>query len=756
MKGFLRRAAGLAVLAAAIRARSPRQFSYPAARKAEVTEELFGVKVSDPYRWMEDTGSKELSDWVAAQGRLSSGYLGELPLRAHFQKRITELWNYSKTYIPIVEGGRLFYRRNEGLQHQTAIYMREGLDGPRQLVLDPNAISPDGSTALADFRPSPDGRLIAYALAEGGADWRTIRVRDIASGRELPDEVKWVRFSWLSWTRDNKGFFYSRFPEPPKGQMLHAALGGQAVYYHRLGTPQSQDVLIIERPDLSRGLLAAWVPRQGRYLLIRLSEGSGPVNRLYYVDMGDPARPDVKAPVKPLVEDEGAEYTALGYDGSTLYVKTDENAPNRKIIAIDLRDPRRETWKTVIPEAKDAIRIASYFGSTPGRRVPVRRAKPPGGLRPRRPAAGRDSAAGRGLDHRRGRAALGADLLRVHFAALQADGVPVQPANGQVAAFEPPSVPIDVRRYETRRVFAASKDGTRVPYFVTARKDLKLDGANPTLLHGYGGFSISILPTYLPHVVAWLERGGVWVSANIRGGGEYGREWHRAARAEKRQNAFDDFIAVAEHLVKEKVTAPARLAIWGRSNGGLLVSVVSQQRPDLYAAVVSGVPVTDMLRFDRFTGGRAWIPEYGSPRNPEQFQTLLRYSPLHNVKQGTCYPATLVTTAEYDDRVVPNHAYKFAAAVQAAQPCPRPVLLRYEAKASHGYTPTERRIAELADVWAFAAEHTGMRPAAVPVTRTPVRAVRSGAAALFSAGLRRRAAAASRGPTSRVPLRPSG
>ena len=703
--------AAAALCAGLALAQSPK-FSYPAARKAEVTEELFGVKVSDPYRWMEDTGSAELADWVAAQGRFSSGYLGELPLRAHFQKRITELWNYSKTYIPIVENGRLFYRRNEGLQHQTAIYMREGLGGPRQLVLDANAISPDGSTALADFRPSPDGKLLVYALAEGGADWRTLRVRDLASGRDLSDEVKWVRFSWLSWTRDNKGFFYSRFPEPPKGQVLHAALGGQAVYYHRLGTPQSQDVLIIARPDLSRGLLAAWVPREGRYLLIRLAEGSGPVNRLYYVDMGDPERPDVKAPVKPLVEDDGAEYTALGYVGSTLYVKTDENAPNRKIIAIDLRNPRRETWKTLIPEAKDAIRIASFFGE----RIVIEYLSDVQSRLAVFDTAGRaqgeialpDAGSVTGLGGQRS----GRIFFEFTSPLYQPTVFQYNPQDGQVATFEPPSVPIDVRQYETRRLFAVSKDGTRVPFFVTARKDLKLDGANPTLLHGYGGFSISILPAYRPHVVAWLELGGVWVSANIRGGGEYGRDWHRAARGEKRQNAFDDFIAVAEHLVKEKYTAPAKLAIWGRSNGGLLVSVVSQQRPELYAAVVSGVPVTDMLRFDRFTGGRNWITEYGSPRNPQQFQSLLRYSPLHNVKPGTCYPATLVTTAEYDDRVVPNHAYKFAAAVQAAQPCPRPVLLRYEAKASHGYTPTERQIAELADVWAFAAEHTGMRRSA--------------------------------------------
>src|SRR5918992_770140 len=455
----------------------PQAPSYPAARQADTVEELFGVKVSNPYRWMEDAGSKELADWVGAQDGLARAYLRGLPLRAHFYKRITELWDYPKTSIPVFEGGRLFYRHT-------------------------------------------DGRLIAYALAEGGADWRTIRVRDIASGRELPDEVKWIRFSWLSWTRDNKGFFYSRFPEPPKGQALHAALGGQAVYYHRLGTPQSEDVLIIERPDLSRGLLAAWVPRQGRYLLIRLAEGSGPVNRLYYVDMGDPARPDVKAPVKPVVEDDGAEYTALGYAGSTLYVKTDENAPNRKIIAIDLRNPRRETWKTVIPETKDAIRIASLFTGQLVVEylsdVQSRLALFDTAGRPQGEIALPDAGSVTGLGGQRS----GRIFFEFTSPLYQPTVFQYNPQNGQVATFEAPSVPIDASKYETRRLFAVSKDGTRVPFFLTARKDLKLDGTNPTLLHGYGGFFISILPVYRPHVVSWLELGGIWVSADIRGGGE--------------------------------------------------------------------------------------------------------------------------------------------------------------------------------------------------------------------------------------------
>jgi prolyl oligopeptidase len=708
-------AAALAVPATAL----GQALAYPSARKGEVVEELFGVKVADPYRWMEDAGSKELDDWVGAQRALASRYLGALPLRAHFQKRITELWNYSKTQIPIVESGQWFYRHNSGLQLQSAIYMRAGMDAPRKLVLDPNVLSPDGSVALADFRPSPDGRLLLYALAEGGADWRTLRVRDVAGGGDLPDEVKWVRFSWLSWTRDSKGFFYSRFPEPPKGRALHAQLGGHALYYHRLGTPQSQDVLIYERPDLPRRFIAGWVPREGRYLLVRVSDGAGPVNRLYYADLGDPQQPDVSAAVKPLVENEATEYTALGHLGPLIYVKTDDQAPNRKIIAIDARDPRREAWKTIVPEGRDAIRavgfyaehlVVEYLSDVQSRLALFDRKSGQAQGEIALPDAG----AVTGIGGQRSGYIFYEFTSPLYRPTLFA----YDPKSGRSTPFEPPAAPIDANRYETRRVFATSKDGTRIPFFVTARRDLQLDGANPALLLGYGGYSISLLPVYRPQVVAWLELGGVWASANIRGGGEYGKQWHLGAKAEKRQNAFDDFIAVAEHLVKEKYTSPARLGIWGRSNGGLLVSVVSQQRPELYAVVLSGVPVTDMLRFDRFTGGRAWIPEYGSPHDAEQFRNLLRYSPLHNVKPGTCYPATLLTTADYDDRVVPNHAFKFAAALQAMQPCPRPVLLRYEAKASHGYTPTERQIAELADVWAFAAEHTGMRPAAA-ATRAP-------------------------------------
>ena len=695
-------------LATSAAAQSP--LSYPDARKAEVTEELFGVQVSDPYRWMEEAGSKEVEQWVAAQNALTFGYLEGLPLRRHFQKRITELWDHPRTTVPVAtEDGRLFYRRNSGLQLQAPIYMRTGMKGAATLVLDPNRLSPDGSVALADFRPSPDARLLVYAMAQGGADWRTLRVRDVASGRDLADELKWVRFSWISWTRDSKGFFYSRYPEPPAGQALAAELSGQALYYHRVGTPQDDDVLVYARPDLPKWFIGAWVTEDGRYLVVRMARGAGPVNRLYYADLGNARRPNVRAAVKPLVEEDGKEYWPLGNDGPLLYVRSDDGASNRRIIGIDMREPRRAAWKTLVPEAKDAIRFADFIAG----RIVVeyltdaqsRLALFDAAGRPRGDIALPEAGSIVGLD---GRQASGTIYYEFTSPLYRNTVFGYEPRTGKSAAFEAPPAAADLGRYETRRLFAVSRDGTRVPFFVTARRDLARDGANPALLMGYGGFAISLRPAYRAHAIAWLEQGGIWATASIRGGGEYGDAWYKAALAEKRQNGFDDFIAVAEHLVKEKYTSPAKLGIVGGSNGGLLVSAVSQQRPELYGVVLAGVPVTDMLRFDRFTGGRAWITEYGSPHDPGQFKHLLRISPLHNVKPGTCYPAILVTTADHDDRVVPSHSYKFAATVQAAQPC-RPALLRVEAKASHGYRTTARQIAELADQFAFAAEHTGMR-----------------------------------------------
>ena len=682
---------------------------YPITRKAEVVDELFGVQVSDPYRWMEESGSREVADWVAAQNELTNRYLEGLSLRRHFHKRITELWDYPKTQLPQVESGRLFYRRNSGLQPQAPIFVRAGMSGPAVLALDPNLLSPDGSVALADFRASPDARLLAYAMAEGGADWRTIRVREVASGRDLDDEVRWVRFSWISWTRDSKGFFYSRYPEPPEGKALAAELSGQALYYHRVGTAQGDDILVYQRPDLAKWFIGAWVSEDGRYLYVRVSPAAGPINRLYYADLGNARRPNVRAAVKPLVEIDGRDFSVLGNEGPTVFVRTDDGASNRKIVGIDVRDPRRAAWKTLVPEGKHAIRLADYIA---GRIVleylddaQTRLALFDTSGRPRGEIALPEAGS---IVNLSGRESSGRIYYEFTSPLYRNTIFAYDPGTGRSAAFEAPPAAADTERYETRRLFAASKDGTRIPFFLTARKDLARDGSNPTLLLGYGGFAVSLRPAYRAQTIAWLEQGGVFVSASIRGGGEYGDAWYQAARAEKRQTGFDDFIAVAEHLIKEKYTSPAKLGITGGSNGGLLVTAVSQQRPGLYGVVLASVPVTDMLRFDRFTGGRAWINEYGSPHDKAQFKHLLRISPVHNVKPGTCYPATLVTTADHDDRVVPSHAYKFTAALQAVQTC-KPALLRVEAKGSHGYRATDKQIAELADMMAFAAEHTGMR-----------------------------------------------
>jgi prolyl oligopeptidase len=684
--------------------------TYPETRKGDVVEDYQGTKVPDPYRWMEDLDSKDVADWVAAQNRVTFDYLSRLPMRERFKKRITELWDYPKVTIPVNEGGRYFYQKNSGLQRQSPLFVRAASPAPPSLVLDPNVLSPDGSLSLAQWMPSPDGKLLAYGLSEGGADWETLRVREVDSGKDLADDVKWVRFSDISWTQDSKGFFYSRYPEPPKGKVLEAALSGQALYYHRVGSPQSADRLIYERKDLPTWFIGGTATEDGRYLQVFMSKGSDNNNRLYYADLGDPRRPNIEAAVKPLVEDDDAEFAPFGNKGPLLFLRTDRGAPNRKVIALDIAHPEPAAWKTVVPEAKEAVETVSLIG---GRIVAQYLAD----VKSRLAIYSLDGAAqgdvalpGTGTI-----AALGGrEDSPTIFYSFSSPLFPTtvfayDAAKKEATPFEAPAAPIDAAQFETKQVFASSKDGTRVPFFLTSRKGLPLDGSHPTMMYGYGGFSISTLPTYRSDVPAWLEAGGVWVTVNMRGGAEYGEAWHKAGYLEKKQNVFDDFIAVAEHLIKEKYTSPARLGIMGGSNGGLLVGAVEEQRPDLFAVALPQVGVMDMLRYDKFTGGRAWATEYGSSSDPAQFAFLIKYSPLQNVKPGSCYPATLVTTADHDDRVVPSHSFKFTAAMQAAQACAKPVLIRVETGGSHGYRPTDKRIEELADQWAFAAAHMGVR-----------------------------------------------
>ncbi len=679
---------------------------YPESRKGDVVDHYGSVRVPDPYRWMEDLDSPDVAAWVAAQNAVTHAHLETLPHRSHFRKRLTQLWDYPRVGLPAVEAGRLFYARNSGLQRQAPIYVRTGVFDPPSVVLDPNALSPDGSTSVSQFVPSPDAQWLVYAVAKGGADWETVKIRNVATGDDLADEVSWVRFSELSWTHDSQGFFYSRYPAPPPGKVLEAALSGQAVYYHRLGTPQSSDALIYQRTDHPAWIVNAVVSDDGRYVFLTTFRGSDHNNQLHYIDLEHPRMPRIAAAIRPIVETLDAEFAPIGNDGSRLYLRSDKGAPNRRVVAIDLENPDPGGWKIVVPEAPQPIEHARIAGG----RVLVHRLVD---VQSRLDVYGLDGQALGGLPLP-GVGSVSEIYGRADLAeAWCLFSSPLSPATvyrydldsrGRIA-FEPPPPPIDPGRFETHAMFATSKDGTRVPFFLTAKKGLARDGSNPAMLYAYGGFSISLLPGYRADVPAWLELGGIFVTANLRGGAEYGEAWHKAGYLDRKQNVFDDFIAVAEHLVAERFTSPGRLGMMGGSNGGLLVGAVMEQRPDLFAVAMPAVGVMDMLRYDRFTGGKLWATEYGTSSDPQQFAVLIAYSPLHNVRPATCYPATLITTADHDDRVVPSHSFKFAAALQEAQGCDRPILIRVEVDGSHGYRPTDRLIAERADQWAFAAAH---------------------------------------------------
>jgi prolyl oligopeptidase len=689
------------------------KLDYPDSRKGNDADDYFGTRVPDPYRWLEDLDSKEVAAWIAAQNKVTFAYLEGLPIRDRFRKRITELWDYPKTGLPRSESGRYFYSKNSGLQRQAPVYVRESLAAAPSVVIDPNALWPDGSISLARWAPSPDGRLFAYAVSEGGADWQTVRVRDLTSGKDRSDEIKWVRFSGLSWTKDAKGFFYSRYPEPPRGRVLEAALSGQALFYHRIGTPQAADTLIYERTDNPTWFIAGNVTEDGRYLLITTSRGADNNNRLYYADLEHPHNPKVTAAVKPVIERDDAEFAPIGNKGSLVYVRSDLEAPNRKVLAIDVEHPSPDRWKTIVTEhPRHALEQVGVIG---GRIVAQYLADVQSRLFMfdlNGAATGDISLPTTGTVEGLSGREDSPEIFYTFTSPLYPTTVfHYDPAEKTSTAFEAGKAAVDVSQFETRQLFATSKDGTKVPFFVTARRNLPRDGNNPTILYGYGGFSVSLLPTYSSSVPAWLEVGGIWVTASLRGGAEYGEAWHKAGMLEKKQNVFDDFVAVAETLVRERYTSPARLAIRGGSNGGLLVAAVAEQRPELFAVALPAAGVLDMLRYDKFTGGHAWITEYGSSSNAEQFKYLIKYSPLQNVKPGTCYPATLIITADHDDRVVPSHSFKFAAAMQAAQSCDNPVLIRVETQGSHGYRPTDKRIAELADEWAFAAANMGLSPA---------------------------------------------
>jgi prolyl oligopeptidase len=677
---------------------------YPSASRGNVVDDYFGTAVADPYRWMEDLDSPDLRRWVDAQNALTFGYLDALLDRDALKARITELWDHPIVTPPRYEGGRWFYSRNTGLQRQSVVVMRETLDGPDTVVLDPNRLSPDGSIALSGFVPSPDGRHLAYGLSQGGSDWSTFYVHELGTGGQLPDEIRWVRSLSVAWTRDGRGFFYGRYPEPRPGKALEDVVRDKRICYHTLGTPQSADRVIYDRPDEPLLFIDVDVDETGRYVFLQ-TQRSISRNELLVMDLANPLAPELDAPARALYLGHTALYKALGVVDGTLYLLTDRDAPNRRVVALPLDRPDPANWTTIVPETTHAIQTAQLAGGTIAVTALVDVA---GDVRFHTldgSAAGRIATPGlgsiAGLSGRYERP----EIFYTFTSPLYPDTVfRFDPATGASRPFEAP-MNFDPTPYRTERVFVESKDGTRVPVFITHHEGLGKDGANPTMLYGFGGFGLSEAPRFRPDVIAFLERGGVYATANVRGGGEYGQTWHEAGTFERKQNVSDDFIAAAEYLVREKYASPQTLGIMGGSNGGLLVAAVMEQRPDLFAVALLGAAVLDMLRVHRFTGGAVATAEYGCADNPTEFAYLYKYSPLHNVRPGTCYPATLITTADHDDRVVPSHSFKFAATLQAAQGCDSPVLIRVETQAAHAYRPTDKRIAELADGWALALAH---------------------------------------------------
>jgi prolyl oligopeptidase len=679
-------------------AQSSKKLVYPESKKVDHTDDYHGTKIADPYRWLEDVDSAETKAWVEAQNKVTFAYLNEIPVREQIKQRLTKLWNYERYSPPSKQGGRYFYSKNNGLQNQSVLYWTDSLDKEGKVLLDPNTLSSDGTVALGGLSISEDGRLMAYGLAASGSDWREFHVRDIDSGKDLTDVIKWVKFSGISWTHDGKGFFYSRYDEPKQGTKMVGQNFFPKLYYHKLGTPQSEDILIYHEPEHKERLISGGVTDDGRYLIVNVSQGSTSKNRVYYKDLESKDSGVVK-----LLDAADASYGMIDNDGPIFWFRTDKGAPRGKVVAIDTRKPEPSNWKEVIPQSADTLGgvgvindmfVASYLKDA---RTQVKIYDLNGKFVREVALPGIGSAGGFGGERKDKETFYTFSSYTTPPTIYRYDMV-----TGKSTVFRQAKVDFNPADYETKQVFYNSKDGTRVPMFVTHKKGMKLDGNNPTLLYGYGGFNSSMTPGFSVGNLVWMEMGGVYAVANLRGGGEYGEEWHKAGTKLKKQNVFDDFIAAAEWLINNKYTRPAKLAVHGGSNGGLLVGAVMTQRPELFGAALPAVGVMDMLRFHKFTIGWAWVSDYGSSDNPEEFKALYAYSPYHNLKKGVKYPATLVTTADHDDRVVPGHSFKFAAALQAAHAGDTPVLIRIETKAGHGAgKPTSKQIEEIADRYGF-------------------------------------------------------
>jgi prolyl oligopeptidase len=681
------------------------KLKYPEAKKVNQTDTYFGTTVNDPFRWLEDPDSAETKAWVEAENKLTFSYLDTIPERARIKSRLTELWNYEKYSAPFKEGNRYFYYKNDGLQNQFVLYVADSVNDKGRVLLDPNTLSSDGTIALSGIAVSDDGNILAYGLASAGSDWQEWHFRDVATGKDLPDVLKDIKFSGATWSKDNKGIYYSRYPKANDATKLEDANYNQKLYYHALGTAQADDWVVYERPDDKEMGFGATVSEDGNWLIINIWKGTSNNQQVFFKNLKMQ-----KAPIMPLVDKFEAEYNFLGNDGDTFYFKTDKDAPRGKIVAVKALEASKK-WRDVIPQASETVESVNFInnqfviGYLKDAYTQIKTYDLSGKFVRSVELPGIGSAGG--FNGKR-------YDTETFYSYSSFNALPTiyryDLKTGKSEVFRKADVKINPADYEVKQVFYNSKDGTRIPMFIVHKKGIKLDGNNPTLLYGYGGFSISMTPGFSVSRMVWLEMGGVFAMPNIRGGAEYGEEWHLAGTKEKKQNVFDDFIGAAEFLIKDKITNPKKLAISGGSNGGLLVGAVLNQRPDLFAAALPAVGVMDMLRFQKFTIGWAWTSDYGSADNEADFKYLYAYSPIHNIKKGTKYPAVLITTADHDDRVVPAHSFKYAATLQEAQSGDAPVLIRIETKAGHGAgKPTAKIIEEQADIFGFLVKNLGMK-----------------------------------------------
>jgi prolyl oligopeptidase len=677
--------------------------SSPRTKAVLQIDDYHGTPVPDPYRWLEETDAPETREWIEAENRVTFSFLEKIPGRDRIRDRLTELWDYGKQWAPLKKGGRFFQTRNTGLQNQDVLYTMKSPRDKGRVLLDPNTLSPDGTVSLIAWSVSRDGRWLAYATSSVGSDWLTWRVLNVTTGKDLPDVLEWSKFSGAEWLPDSSGFYYGRYEPPAGGTKYTGPNYFQKLFFHRVKTPQRKDDLVYHRPDQKEWGFGPVVSDDGRYLVLFVWQGTDSRNRVFYKDL------KTDAPVVELIPELEAAYHFVGNDGPVFYFRTDLDAPRGRLIAVDVTRPERSNWTTLIEESKDTLEgvqmvhdefVAVYLHDA---HHVIQRFSRKGKFLGKIPlptiGAIYDALPNRGFNGERGDDEL---FYAFHSFVHPLSVFRFDFRSGKSEVLYRPPIGFDFKPYVTRQVFVTSKDGTRVPMFLVHKKGLRKDGENPTILYGYGGFNVPLTPVFDVSRVAWFEMGGVLAWANLRGGSEYGEEWHKAGMLHAKQNTFDDFIACAEWLVKERITSTRKLAIQGRSNGGLLVGACMTQRPDLFGACLPAVGVMDMLRFHKFTIGWAWTSDYGNPDVPEDFEILYAYSPYHNIRDGVKYPATFITTSDHDDRVVPGHSFKFAARLQAAQAGDAPVLARIQTKAGHGIgRPTKFLIEENADIYAF-------------------------------------------------------